>query len=226
MPNLENLRKQAKQYLHWHRDGHYPVAAQIRAVLPRFGHLDDAQIMRAAFRLTDAQELVARQSGFDGWQALKAGAKSMPPKSDPTPIKPRLSSLAAMLFVADIDASCEFYCRKFGFTVDFVYGEPAFYGQISRDGVALALRMICEPVFVGDVRTREHLLSASITVDTMVEIKQLFLEFAAAGLTFHQTLKTQPWGARDFVVLDLDGNLLHFAGPGEDGGADNKPIRA
>lgn len=36
MPNLENLRKQAKLYLRGHREGHYPVAAQIRAVLPRF----------------------------------------------------------------------------------------------------------------------------------------------------------------------------------------------
>ena len=31
MPNLENLRKQAKLYLRWHRDGYHPVAAQIRA---------------------------------------------------------------------------------------------------------------------------------------------------------------------------------------------------
>ncbi|MEA2258933.1 MAG: hypothetical protein QOJ51_1758, partial [Acidobacteriaceae bacterium] len=41
MPNLENLKKQAKLYLRWHRDRYYPVAAQIRAVLPRFHHLTD-----------------------------------------------------------------------------------------------------------------------------------------------------------------------------------------
>ena len=29
MPNLENLRKQAKLYLRWHRDRHYPVANQL-----------------------------------------------------------------------------------------------------------------------------------------------------------------------------------------------------
>ncbi|HZU33414.1 MAG TPA: VOC family protein, partial [Candidatus Angelobacter sp.] len=33
MPNLENLRKQAKQYLRWHRERYYPVAARIRAAL-------------------------------------------------------------------------------------------------------------------------------------------------------------------------------------------------
>ena len=72
-----------------------------------------------------------------------------------------------------------------------------------------------EPVFVGDVRAREHLLSASITVDTAAEIKQLFLDFKTAGVRFHQTLRKEPWGARSFIVLDPDGNLILFAGPAD-----------
>ena len=43
----------------------------------------------------------------------------------------------------------------------------------------------------------------------------LFLEFQAAGVAFFQTLKRQPWGALNFIVKDLDGNLLLFAGPAE-----------
>jgi hypothetical protein len=35
MPHLENLRKQAKLILRWHRDRYYPVAAQIRSALPQ-----------------------------------------------------------------------------------------------------------------------------------------------------------------------------------------------
>ena len=70
MPNLENLKKQAKQYLCWHREGYYPVAAVIRATLPRFQHFNDSQVLTAEFKLSDAQELVARQLGFEGWQAL------------------------------------------------------------------------------------------------------------------------------------------------------------
>ena len=77
MPNIENLKKQAKQYLRWHRERYYPVAAQIRAALPRFRNLGDVQILGSSFRLADAQELVARQMGFDGWQALKSGADAM-----------------------------------------------------------------------------------------------------------------------------------------------------
>jgi len=51
------------------------------------------------------------------------------------------------------------------------------------------------------------------TVATADEIKLLFLEFQSAGVTFHQTLKKQPWGGRNFVVKDPDGNFLLFAGP-------------
>src|SRR6202044_4162151 len=73
MPNLENLKKQAKLILRWHRERHYPVAAQIRELMPRFSNMPDSEILAADFKLGDAQEMVARQNGFDSWEALKAG---------------------------------------------------------------------------------------------------------------------------------------------------------
>ena len=97
--------------------------------------------------------------------------------------------------------------------VDFIYGDPPFYGQVTRDSARFALRQVDEPVFVGDIREREHLISAAITVATADEIKQLFLTYQSERLRFHQTLKKEPWGARTFIVQDLDGNLILFAGP-------------
>ena len=60
LPNLENLRKQAKLYVRGHRDGYHPVAATIRAKLPRYKHLTDRKVLAESFKLSDAQELVAR----------------------------------------------------------------------------------------------------------------------------------------------------------------------
>src|ERR1700722_10082376 len=77
MPNLENLRKQAKLVLRRHRDRYYPVAAQIRAGLPRFAEMTDSEILALSFKLGGAQELVARQQGFESWQALKQGLPTM-----------------------------------------------------------------------------------------------------------------------------------------------------
>jgi uncharacterized glyoxalase superfamily protein PhnB len=215
MPNLENLKKQAKQYLRWHRERYYPVAAKIRAALPRFRHLSDEQVLNANFKLADAQELVARESGFEGWQALKAGAHTMTDETGQTVPRPILNSTEAQLFVADIKASCDFYTDKLGFTVAFVYGEPPYYGQVTRDHARLNLRVVGEPVFAGDIREREHLLSASLSVATTDEIKQLFLSYQATGVPFHQTLKKEPWGARTFIVSDPDGNLILFASPAD-----------
>ena len=212
MPNLENLRKQAKLYLRWHRERHHPVAAEIRAVLPRFKNLTDRQILDAAFKLGDAQELVARQTGFETWQALKIGVQAMP-ETVPAPDKPTLSAVAAQLVVTDITAAYAFFTNKLGFKVVFTYGEPPFYGQVRRDNAAINLRLVCEPVYVGDIREREELLGASLTVDSAAEIKQLFLQYQAAGVDFFRPLKQEPWGARTFIVRDPDGNLLLFAGP-------------
>jgi len=216
MPNIENLKKQAKQYLRWHREQYHPVAAQIRAALPRFRNLGVVQISESSFKLSDAQELVARQMGFDGWQALKSGADAMTDEPRQTPPRPILSSIEAQLFVANIKSSCDFYTNKLGFAVEFMYGDPPYYGQVVRDNARLNLRLVFEPVFVADVRKREHLLSASITVATVNEIKQLFLSYQAAGVSFHQALKKEPWGARTFVVSDPDENLILFAGPAAD----------
>ena len=133
-----------------------------------------------------------------------------------TPPRPIFSSISAQLFVADIQRSCDFYTSKLGFAVEFIYGDPPFYAQVVRDNARLALRLVFEPVFVGDLRKREHLLSASITVSTANEIKQLFLNYQTAGVFFHQELKREPWDAETFILSDPDENLILFAGPAAD----------
>lgn len=213
MPNLENLKKQAKLILRWHRDRHYPVAAAIRSVLPRYHRLTDAEILSHPFKLSEAQEMVARQNGFENWQALKSGLATMPENTDPTPSQPALVAAEPQLFVADIKASCGFFTNKLGFAVVFIYGEPPFYAQVMRDGARLNLRCVERPVIEPELRDREELLSAAMTLATPEALKALFLEFQAAGVDFFQTLKAQPWGARNFTVKDPDGNLLLFAGP-------------
>jgi uncharacterized glyoxalase superfamily protein PhnB len=213
MPNLENLKKQAKLILRWHRERHYPVAAQIRALLPRFLNMPDAEILAANFKLSDAQEMVARQNGFDSWQALKAGLSTTSRRVRSSPSKARIVSAEPQLLVTDIKRSCKFFQEKLGFSLVFSYGDPPYYAQIRRDAASLNLRCVEGPVIESAVRDREELLSASMTVATADEIKLLFLEFQSAGVAFSQTLKKQPWDARNFIVKDPDGNLLLFAGP-------------
>jgi catechol 2,3-dioxygenase-like lactoylglutathione lyase family enzyme len=127
--------------------------------------------------------------------------------------QPILTSIAAHLYVRDLKAATDFFTTKLGFVIDFIYGDPPFYGQVSRDNARLALRSMDEHFFLEDVRQREGLLSASITLARAEEIEQLFLAYQAAGVLFAQSMRDEPWQAKTFVVQDPDGNLILFAGP-------------
>lgn len=122
--------------------------------------------------------------------------------------KPFLALAEPQLFVSDIKASCAFYMEKLGFKIGFIYGEPPFYAQVRRHGARLNLRHVDRAVFDAELRAKKDLLSATIIV---AEIKLLFLEYQECGVIFHQVLRTEPWGARTFIVVDPDGNLIAFA---------------
>ncbi len=207
MLNVDNLKKQAKQLVRWHRERYYPVAQRIRAVLPRYRELNDGAILSAPFTLADAQELIAREFGFDSWEALRTGAaKTQTSTEQVNGNEPQLLGAFPQLFVADIEVSCRFFVETLGFTVRFKYGQPAFYALVQRDGARLNLRFVHGPVFHKEAE--RDLLAASIPVDN---IKSLYLEYRAAAAPMHQALKKQPWGLRDFIVRDPDANLILFS---------------
>ena len=168
--------------------------------------------MASSFRLSDAQALVARKLAFESWEVLRKGIELMTGADARLLGRPVLLTAEPQLFVADIGTSCDFYTKKLGFVVAFTYGNPPFYSQVVRDGARLNLRCVSTPVIDAKLRDREDLLSASITLD---DAEPLFLEYKGIGVTFHQTLRTEPWGARTFIVSDPDGNLILFAGRGD-----------
>jgi hypothetical protein len=70
-PNLNHLKHQAKDLLRNHAAG-IPAAAQtIREFHPRFSRSDDAEILAAKLKLSDAQLTIAREAGFPSWARLK-----------------------------------------------------------------------------------------------------------------------------------------------------------
>jgi catechol 2,3-dioxygenase-like lactoylglutathione lyase family enzyme len=125
-----------------------------------------------------------------------------------------LIAAVPQLFVSDIAASCDFFTRKLGFTVEFVYGKPPFDAQVKRGGAQIALRHVDHPVLdkiVIAMKADVDMLAASISVD---DVEALYREFQTAGVVFHQERRIEEWGARTFIVRDPDGNLLLFAGNG------------
>ena len=51
MLNLDNLKKQAKMLVRWHREGNYSIGGRIRS-LPRSGNLTDVEALALKFPLS------------------------------------------------------------------------------------------------------------------------------------------------------------------------------
>lgn len=73
-PNLEQLKRQAKDLLHAVRQRD-PDALERARALPAFASRADEAIVRA-LALHDAQSLVAREHGFDSWNELREHVES------------------------------------------------------------------------------------------------------------------------------------------------------
>lgn len=211
-PSLENLKKRAKTLLRQHADRHWPVAQRIRTALPEMTGRSDRDVLDAPFPLALAQQVIARELGFSDWTQLRRGIDTMTtddtPRTPAAPSAPALLGAHPQIFVTDMDAAVAFYRDRLGFTVDYLYGDPPFYGLVRREGVALNLRHVDAYPLDAARRDAEDLLAVSIVVRGA---KALFLAYQEAGLAFHQPYREQPWGARDFIVADPDGNLVHFA---------------
>ena len=118
-----------------------------------------------------------------------------------------LTKITPILFVRDVEAAAGYYARRLGFTVDFLHGEPVFYGAVSRDGIVLHLRHVDEPNFDELAAREESLILATIETD---DVRALFAQVEAAGADLVQPLIQQPWGGLDFQVRDPDGNRISF----------------
>jgi catechol 2,3-dioxygenase-like lactoylglutathione lyase family enzyme len=207
MNDLENLRKRAKHLVRQHRDGEYIVADRIRQALPRFQGMTDRAVLDADFALHDAQQVIAAELGFASWAELKE-APPMTTRAPATEL--RMTRGLPCVFVTDFGRAITFYRDTLGFAVRYTYGEPAFWGEVWRDEVAINLRHVDESPWPAALRDDEQLLSVAITT---TDAKSLFLEYQGAGVDFQERLREKPWNAIEFVVRDPDGNLILFGSP-------------
>ena len=207
MPTIDSYRKQAKQLVRWHRERNYSVGEKVR-LLERYRDLKDAEVLAMEMPLTLAQEIIAVEAGFNDWASLKQAADPTPrPGCATVPAGIRLTSVTPILFVRDVTVAAEFYRTQLGFEVDFLHGNPAFYGAVSRDGVCLHLRLVYQPNFAELAESEGSLILATIEV---TNVKALFAELETRGAEFPQRLTRQAWGGLDFHVQDPDGNRISF----------------
>ena len=116
----------------------------------------------------------------------------------------KTTSVSPILQVADLKQSLSFYCDVLGFTKEFAYGEPPFYGGVKLGEVILHLCTSAE----NDGRRGRG--SAYVFCD---EVDAYYGEVTGRGVEVTSRLETYPYGMRDFQVKDPDGNLICFGAP-------------
>jgi catechol 2,3-dioxygenase-like lactoylglutathione lyase family enzyme len=113
--------------------------------------------------------------------------------------KVRLTAAVPVLASLDIERSVQFYTTRLGFTK--VHAAAGVYGIVSRDGVEIHLWACSDRHIAENTGCRVHVAG----------IDALYRELAPQCVVHpNAPLRARPWGAREFAVLDCDGNLVTF----------------
>lgn len=114
-----------------------------------------------------------------------------------------------VLPVADIQRAVEFYTSRLGFESRFA-GED--YGIVARDEVEIHLWAANKPNVAGAEPELAGTASCRLRVSG---IDDLYEACVREEITHPRgALQEQPWGTREFTVLDADRNALTLFEPG------------
>ena len=128
--------------------------------------------------------------------AEEAPMMTDPPGSGATKIT--LQRALPVLASLDLEATQRFYADRVGFTPVARYPD---YGICARDGVQLHFWLTDDADIPKETSCRIDVLG----------IEALYEEMTASGVVHpNGTLRQQPWGFKEFAVLDSDGNLIKF----------------
>lgn len=115
--------------------------------------------------------------------------------------KPKFEAVSPRLPVSDVEKALAFYVDQLGFNLGWKWGNPVTHANVCRDSISLDLISMPQ----GRRGTALAYIQLSGVDGYFSELKGRNLDLAAP--------ENQPYGMRDFEVVDLDGNRLAFGEP-------------
>lgn len=141
-------------------------------------------------------EIAERRQLLDHVARSLDSTEVTPMPTDPS--RAQLERAVPVLASLDIEATQRFYADKLGFTAVARYPD---YGIVERDNVQIHF-------WLTDDADIPKATSCRVEVDG---VDQLYEEMNASGVVHpNGPLTDQPWGLREFAVLDGDGNMIKF----------------
>jgi uncharacterized glyoxalase superfamily protein PhnB len=110
----------------------------------------------------------------------------------------QITGHATVLHVKDMDAALAFYRDKLGFAVTFTWDDPPRYICLCLGDAAIHLNSYVPPA------GPSHVAFFCKGVDA------LYAQLVARGTGIAEPIQDEPYGMRDFVVIDPDGHRLVF----------------
>ena len=121
-----------------------------------------------------------------------------------------LVAIRPFFIVKDLQASIAHYIERFGFQLDFQGPDgDVYYGQVSRDGIAIMLKAISPDVLPSPNHTRHEWARWDAYIYTL-DPDPLFDEFCRRGASFVKELSYIDDGLWGVEVTDADGYVLAF----------------
>jgi len=141
-------------------------------------------------------EIAERRQLLDHVARTLDSTEDTPMPTDPS--RAQLQRAIPVLASLDIEATQRFYADKLGFAAVARYPD---YGIVERDNVQIHF-------WLTDDDDIPKATSCRVDVDG---VDQLYEEMNASGVVHpNGPLTDQPWGLREFAVLDGDGNMIKF----------------
>ena len=119
-------------------------------------------------------------------------------------------SVAPYFLVPDVVSTAHFYRDILGFSFDRFWGDPPSFCMVKRSGVVIMLSQIDD---AAQVRPNNRVGPEGGAWDAYVWIANadaLHAEYQEKGATIARGICDQPYGCRDFDVLDCNGFRLCF----------------
>jgi uncharacterized glyoxalase superfamily protein PhnB len=123
----------------------------------------------------------------------------------------QLHGVQPVLTVADVSAAATYFADVLGFEIDFLFGTPASHGRVMTGDGSYG-----QPIYIhlslaeGDEIGREP--TGELRLHVGHDLDGLCATYRARGAHIVQEPVTQPWGLREFVVLEENGHYLRFCG--------------
>jgi predicted enzyme related to lactoylglutathione lyase len=125
-----------------------------------------------------------------------------------TVLKPRLLRSAPYFPVADVAKSAAHYEAVFGFTPEYSAGAPPQFAILSRDGLAIMLRLVTDRAKICPNERQGGTWDAFFWVS---DVEELFDDCVSRGAEVaYAPIIQDAYGMKECAFRDVDGYVLGF----------------